>query len=163
MLRDLQSKRLDAARRGDERFFDAVQNAALITGGEAYYRTVYCGARDSWSLRDRHMFQTLTSLLDFHGPGSKAVVWEHNSHVASFMLPLRAPRVPELRRELTDPRLERAIGVIYRPETKRASHYFHAVLPHPFDEYVWFDETRAVTALESHELEGLPETCPFGL
>ena len=39
------------------------------------------------------------------------------------------------------PRLERAIGVIYRPETELASHYFEAVLPRQFDEYIWFDET----------------------
>jgi hypothetical protein len=45
------------------------------------------------------------------------------------------------------PRLERAIGVVYRPMTELQSHYFQAVLPAQFDEYVWFDETRAVTAL----------------
>jgi erythromycin esterase-like protein len=41
------------------------------------------------------------------------------------------------------PRLERAIGVIYRPQTELASHYFQAVLPEQFDEYVWFDSTCA--------------------
>jgi len=46
---------------------------------------------------------------------------------------------------LRRPRLERAIGVIYRPETELASHYFQAVLPEQFDEYVWFDETSAIT------------------
>ena len=44
-------------------------------------------------------------------------------------------------------RLERAIGVIYRPATERASHYFLASLPEQFDEYVWFDETDAVDPL----------------
>ena len=81
----------------------------------------------------------------------------------SFLLPLRAPRQPELRRELTEPRLERAIGVVYRPETELASHYFHAVLPHQFDELVWFDRTEAVQPIETHELAGTPETYPFGL
>jgi protein-L-isoaspartate(D-aspartate) O-methyltransferase len=64
---------------------------------------------------------------------------------------------------LMNPRLERAIGVIYRPETERASHYFQAVLPRQFDEYVWMDATRAVEPLRTFELEGVPETYPFGL
>jgi len=87
----------------------------------------------------------------------------HESGLPAFTLALRAPARAELRQELTELRLERAIGVIYRPETERASHYFHAVLPYQFDEWVWFDETRAVRPLETHELEGLPETYPFGL
>ena len=45
---------------------------------------------------------------------------------------------------LRKPRLERAIGVIYRPETELASHYFQAILPEQFDEYIWFDQTKAV-------------------
>jgi erythromycin esterase-like protein len=53
--------------------------------------------------------------------------------------------------------------VIYRPETELQSHYFEAVLPRQFDEYIWFDETRAVTPLRSEELHGLPDTYPFGL
>ena len=52
---------------------------------------------------------------------------------------------------LLKPRLERAIGVIYRPESELASHYFEAVLPWQFDEYVWFDETQAVAPLKTHE------------
>ncbi len=70
---------------------------------------------------------------------------------------------PELREALTKPRLERAIGVIYRPETELASHYFQAVLPQQFDEYIWFDETRAVTPFDTVQLEGLPDTYPFGV
>ena len=64
---------------------------------------------------------------------------------------------------MAKPRLERAIGVIYRPETELASHYFQAILPAQFDEYIWFDESRAVTPFETRELEGLPDTYPFGL
>ena len=60
-------------------------------------------------------------------------------------------------------RLERAIGVIYRPETELASHYFQASLPRQFDEYIWFDDTRAVTPLETAEIKGLPDTYPFGV
>ena len=64
---------------------------------------------------------------------------------------------------LGHPQLERAIGVIYRPETERESHYFQAVLPRQFDEYIWFDDTRAVTPFDTAELEGLPDTYPFGV
>ena len=66
-------------------------------------------------------------------------------------------------RGLMEPRLERAIGVIYRPESELASHYFEAVLPRQFDEYIWFDETKAVTPFKTEELEGLPDTYPFGV
>lgn len=51
----------------------------------------------------------------------------------AFLLPLREES--ELRRRLTVPRLERAIGVIYRPQSEMASHYFQATLPRQFDEY----------------------------
>jgi protein-L-isoaspartate(D-aspartate) O-methyltransferase len=67
--------------------------------------------------------------------------------VPAFLLPLREPRRDALRDELADPRLERAIGVVYRPDTELQSHYFQAILPAQFDEYIWFDETEAVHAL----------------
>ena len=51
-------------------------------------------------------------------------------------------------RRLPISRLERAIGVVYRPDTERASHYFHARLVEQFDAVVHFDETRAVEPLE---------------
>ena len=76
----------------------------------------------------------------------------HDSNVPAFMLHLREPARPTLRDELSDPRLERAIGVVYRPETELASHYFQAILPAQFDEYIWFDETDAVTPLAAGEL-----------
>jgi erythromycin esterase-like protein len=67
-----------------------------------------------------------------------------------------------------EPRLERFIGVIYRPETERWSHYSQAILPKQFDAWVWFDETHAVTPLpgEQRPGEAAPheeETYPFGL
>jgi len=68
-----------------------------------------------------------------------------------------------LRNGLAKPRLERAIGVIYRPDTDLASHYFQAVLPQQFDEYIWIDETSAVEPIQASELQGIPVTCPFGL
>jgi protein-L-isoaspartate(D-aspartate) O-methyltransferase len=89
----------------------------------------------------------------------------HASERPAFVLHLRDPRRPAIRDELLPPRLERAIGVVYRPETERASHYFHAILPGQFDEFVWFDETRAVTPLRAKVTTpaGPPETYPFGL
>jgi protein-L-isoaspartate(D-aspartate) O-methyltransferase len=63
---------------------------------------------------------------------------------------------------ISQPILERAIGVIYRPETELQSHYFQAVLPVQLDEYAWLDETRAVRAL-SPVREGMPDTYPFGV
>ena len=69
-----------------------------------------------------------------------------------------------------EPRLERFIGVIYRPETERWSHYSEAILPRQFDAWLWFDETNAVTPLggaqrpaEPHVLSGEDDTYPFGL
>jgi protein-L-isoaspartate(D-aspartate) O-methyltransferase len=66
------------------------------------------------------------------------------SGLAAGLVHLREPRAPTLREELLPPRLERAIGVIYRPESELQSHYFQATLPRQFDEYVWFAETHAV-------------------
>jgi protein-L-isoaspartate(D-aspartate) O-methyltransferase len=87
----------------------------------------------------------------------------HESEISAFLLPLRQPARPAVREELLVPRLERAIGVIYRPETELLSHYFQAVLPHQFDEYIWFDTTHAVTPLPAPPPEGLPDTYPFGV
>lgn len=69
----------------------------------------------------------------------------------------------ELASALSQVLLERAIGVVYRPHTEFASHYFEAVLADQFDAYVWFEETRAVTPLGSERPHGAPETWPFGL
>lgn len=86
----------------------------------------------------------------------------HQSGVPGLLLTLRHGD-----RRIVDalclPRLERAIGVIYRPETELASHYFEAQLAQQFDEYVWIDETSAVTPIETRVLEGLPDTYPFGI
>ena len=59
--------------------------------------------------------------------------------------------------------LERAIGVIYRPETELSSHYFEAVMADQFDAWVWFEQTTAVTPLGHGKPQGAPETYPFGL
>jgi erythromycin esterase-like protein len=69
----------------------------------------------------------------------------------------------DLQEALARPRLERAIGVIYRPETELYSHYFEAVMAEQFDAFVWFEDTRAVTPLAVGHGKGMPETYPFGL
>lgn len=236
MLVDLLARRLEYAERDGDRFFDAAENARLVTDAERYYRRMYYGSVESWNLRDTHMFETLQRLLDFYGPSCRVVVWEHNSHIGdasatelgamgehnvgqlcrqafgpaayllgfgtdhgtvaaasdwdgpmqkmrvrpahptsyewlchateipAFLLPLRYPARDAVRQELTPPRLERAIGVIYRPDTELQSHYFEAELPRQFDEYCWFDETSAVTPLSAPALAGgPPETYPFGV
>lgn len=237
MLRELLARRLEYGRKDGEQFFDAAQNARVVASAERYYRAMYYGSATSWNLRDTHMFDTLVSLLGFHGAGSRGIVWAHNSHVgnamatemsargelnigqlcrtrfgegvyvigfgtdhgtvaaasnwdepmqrmrvrpahpqsyerlchdsalAAFMLHLRAPRRRAVRDELLADRLERAIGVVYRPDSERASHYFFASLPQQFDEYIWFDETQAVEPLpiERRPSPELPETYPFGL
>ena len=87
----------------------------------------------------------------------------HDSRVPAFLLHLRDPERGELRSELMAPRLERAIGVIYRPETELQSHYFQAVLPQQFDEYVWIDDTTPVRPLASERSTEAPDMFPFGL
>lgn len=87
----------------------------------------------------------------------------HDASIPAFLLHLREPVRAEVRDELAEPRLERAIGVIYRPETELQSHYFQASLPHQFDEYVWFDRTSPVRPIAAHEVVGVPDTYPFGL
>jgi erythromycin esterase-like protein len=205
----------------------------LVANAERYYRAMYDGGDESWNLRDRHMFDTLEALLDFHGAGSKAIVWAHNSHlgdaratemgvrgqlnlgqlcrerfgdaayliglgtdrgtvaaaddwdgemrvmrvrpshpesyerlchdsgVAGFVLPLREPERAELRVELRTPRLERAIGVVYRPDTELQSHYFHASLPFQFDAWIWLDETRAVHPVAWRDVRALEASAPL--
>lgn len=67
---------------------------------------------------------------------------------------------------LRAPRLERAIGIIYRPESERLSHYFHARLPEQFDAILHFDQTEAVEPLDpvsSWERGKVPESYPTGL
>ncbi|HEX6290362.1 MAG TPA: erythromycin esterase family protein [Herpetosiphonaceae bacterium] len=88
----------------------------------------------------------------------------HAVGMPAFLLNLRArhPAIDELRQE----RLQRAIGVIYRPETERLSHYFHARLPEQFDALLHLDETRAVEPLDrtaEWESGEPPETYPTGL
>ena len=87
----------------------------------------------------------------------------HRTGTPRFFLDLRDP---DVRTALAKRRLERAIGVIYRPETERQSHYFHANLPEQFDGVIHFDETRAVEPLDavaSWTHEDVPATFPAGV
>ncbi|NOJ50883.1 protein-L-isoaspartate(D-aspartate) O-methyltransferase [Bradyrhizobium archetypum] len=232
---DILKSQLDYAESDPDGFLDAAQNARLIASAERYYRIMYYGGAESWNLRDTHMFDTLSHILDARGPQSRAVVWAHNSHIgdARFtdmgaireelnigqlcrekfgegaslvgfsthtgtvaaasdwdgemeVMQVRPSRPDSyerlfhdagvtrglvefrrdeaLRRRLLEPRLERFIGVIYRPNTELQSHYTEASLPQQFDGFVWFDSTHAVTPLGAeHRRAGVPDTYPFGL
>ncbi len=85
----------------------------------------------------------------------------HEAGLPNFFLLFRHKK--ESLSILQEPRLERAIGVIYRPESERLSHYFYAQLPAQFDAILHFDETRAVEPLEraaAWETGEVPETYP---
>lgn len=95
-------------------------------------------------------------------PGSYENLF-HDTRVEAFCLPLREPRKPDIREELAASRLERAIGVVYRPDTELASHYFHARLARQFDEFIWFDRTKAVGPISTDEARRFPSEHPFSL
>ena len=240
-LLELRRQALDYANRdgriaADEYFF-AEQNARPVANAETYYRAMFGGRAESWNVRDRHMMETLETLLAQVGQGerpSRAVVWAHNSHLGDaratqmgasgelnlgqlvrerfgqdawlvgftthtgtvtaamnwddpaerrrvrpslagsyerlfhevglerFLLFLREGRA---RNALWSERLERAIGVIYRPESERPSHYFRARLPEQFDAVLHIDQTTALEPLErwAHDEIDLPETYPSGI
>ena len=118
---------------------------------------------------------TVTASSDWDEPGRRKRVrpalegsYEalfHEVEIERFMIHLREEG--PARELLRLPRLERAIGVIYRPETERLSHYFHAQLAEQFDAVLHFDETTAVEPLEpgAHWEPGdePPETYPSGM
>ncbi|MET1756663.1 erythromycin esterase family protein [Novosphingobium sp. RD2P27] len=87
----------------------------------------------------------------------------HASGVARFLLDLRDEVNAQTIDALEEERLERFIGVIYRPKTERWNHYSEAVLPKQFDAWVWFDETQAVRPLPGPNSPGADDTYPFGL
>jgi erythromycin esterase-like protein len=96
-------------------------------------------------------------------PGSLEALC-HDTGTPAFMLPLRKPSRVALREALTPRRLERAIGVVYRPAAELTNHYFEASLALQFDEYVWFDETHALAPLtDQPAVEDVPDTWPFGV
>lgn len=236
VLEDLLKNRLKYLKEDGQLYFNAEQNARVVTNAERYYRTMYYAENNSWNQRDHHMFETLEAILNFRGLESKAVIWEHNSHIGdaratqmsargelnigqlareiygkdntylvgfgtdhgtvaaasdwdgpmeikevlpahidsyeyifhsvnadNFLLPLKNPLKHITRDQLLPERLQRAIGVIYRPETELQSHYFYASLPQQFDEYIWFDETHAVEPIAVLKDDNITDTFPFGL
>ena len=117
---------------------------------------------------------TVTAASNWGGPAERKNVrpalagsWEalfHSGFPARFLLTWRADDATY--KALRGPRLERAIGVIYRPATERASHYFKATLADQFDAVLHFDETRAVEPLDDgaqSEADEVPETFPFAV
>ena len=117
---------------------------------------------------------TVTAASDWDGPAERKRVRPalpesfealfHTVGIPAFLLPLRGNA--RLLEALEKPRLERAIGVIYRPESERTSHYFEAQLTHQFDAVIHIDETRAVEPLDATagDLTGEPpESFPSGL
>ena len=89
----------------------------------------------------------------------------HDSGVRRFLLDLREGHDETLRRAMSEPLLQRFIGVIYRPATELQSHYARTSLARQYDGYVWFDETSAVQAISGPGTsdEQVPETYPFGV
>ena len=87
----------------------------------------------------------------------------HDVDFERFLWDFKKEHPPEFLQLLKQQRLERYIGVIYRPETERASHYGYAILPDQYDAFVWFDQTQAVTALPTLTNTTEDETYPFGL
>lgn len=61
--------------------FNTEQNALIAVNAEAYYTAMMRFDNESWNVRDRHMMETLTRLLQFHGSTSRAIVWAHNTHI----------------------------------------------------------------------------------
>lgn len=117
---------------------------------------------------------TVTAASEWNAPAERKVVRPalpdsfedvfHQVPYPRFSLMLRGES--EVSFNLRAPRLERAIGVIYRPETERQSYYFQARLADQFDAVLHFDQTRDVEPLERSaewELGEVEETFPSGL
>jgi erythromycin esterase-like protein len=128
--------------------------------------------RDAWLIGFTTHTGTVTAARNWDDPAERRHVGPslvgsyerlfHETGLTQFMLFLRNGPV---RDALLPQRLERAIGVIYRPETERASHYFRARLPDQFDAVLHIDETSALEPLErwAYDETDLPETYPSGI
>ncbi|HTE18069.1 MAG TPA: erythromycin esterase family protein, partial [Armatimonadota bacterium] len=109
---------------------------AVLVGFTTYTGTVM--AATAWG--ERGMVRQVLPAL----PGSFAALF-HETGQRNFLLVLRGNR--DLGEALGEPRLERAIGVVYLPQTERESHYFQARMSKQFDAVIHWDETRAVQPL----------------
>jgi erythromycin esterase-like protein len=128
---------------------------AVLVGFTTHSGTVTAAAEWDAPAQRRHVRPSLAGSYErlFHDCG-----------VPRLLLPLRTDA--ELATLLRAPRLERAIGVVYAPETERRSHYFHSRLSEQFDYVLHFDHTRAVEPLERSalwEAGEVAETFPSGL
>ncbi|HEU0023565.1 MAG TPA: erythromycin esterase family protein [Thermoleophilaceae bacterium] len=153
------ARRTDRARRGELNIGQLARErhggAAMLIGFTTYDGTV--SAASNWDApverkRVRPALQESYEAL-FHHAG-----------IPAFWLPLG--EYGPAAAPLSEPRLERAIGVIYRPETERASHYFAASLAGQFDAVIHIDRTRAVEPLErtvAWQRGEPPETYPTAL
>jgi Erythromycin esterase homolog len=81
LLRQLQDKWRNASTDDREKKLNAELNALAVRGAEKYYRTMIRHDAESWNVRDRHMVDVLEKLMEFHGEDSRAIVWEHNTHI----------------------------------------------------------------------------------
>ena len=134
---------------------DAFGAKALLVGFTTHTGTVTAASEWDGPAHRKHVRPSLAGSYErlFHETG-----------LPRCLLPLRTDL--ELASILGAPRLERAIGVLYLPETERRSHYFHARLADQFDFVVHIDETRAVEPLERDalwEAGEVAETYPSGL
>jgi erythromycin esterase-like protein len=130
------------------------QNAAVLIGFSTHAGTVL--AANDWDEAGQSKRVRLA-----HKDSYELIF--HKSGIPDFFLDLRDAEIAEA---LRNPQLTRAIGVIYRPETERASHYFAARLSEQFDAVIHFDETNALQPLEetaSRSHEDIPETFPTGI
>ncbi|WP_250125802.1 erythromycin esterase family protein [Chroococcidiopsis sp. CCMEE 29] len=128
---------------------------AVLVGFSTYTGTVTAASNWDAPAERKHVRPAL--------PDSYEALF-HNTGLSRFLLTLHGDN--EAIVGLREPRLERAIGVIYRPETERLSHYFYATLPDQFDVVIHFDQTRAVEPLERTALwnaDEVPDTFPSGL
>ncbi len=131
-------------------------------------------ARDSVLIGFTTYTGTVTAASNWGGPAERKSIrpalpesYEalfHSAGVPRFLLKLRDNSA--VVHGLSEPMLERAIGVIYLPESELASHYFYASLPRQFDAVLHFDQTRAVEPLERTSEWGIgepAETFPSGI
>jgi protein-L-isoaspartate(D-aspartate) O-methyltransferase len=128
--------------------------SAYLVGMGTHKGTV--AAASAWDAPMR-----VRTLLPSHPESFERICLESGVH--AFMLPLRAPKVESLRDMLRPALLQRAVGVVYRPETEFLSHYLMASVGRQFDEWIWFEETKAVDAKAGATEDEDPGTYPFGL
>jgi erythromycin esterase-like protein len=128
---------------------------AVLVGFTTYHGTVTASSDWGGQAERKRVRPAL------HG-SFEALFHEAGLNRAMLLLKEESP----LKKSLREPLLERAIGVIYRPETERMSHYFHARLSDQFDAVIHIDETRAVAPFErtsTWEAGEVPETFPTGI